>query len=152
MKLHMCQVEGIKSIVVYIANELSRRAFFFFKASDVRICRAESIRHRESRVQEINTRLVTFARVDRQMRVDDVDKLGGVTEKVVFMLGDELGVRSEGGDPIEDVGEIRTGRSELVIEEVRFVDYFDQRELPYAMIPLSVELGVGDAQRVARFI
>jgi len=31
MKLHMCQVEGIKSIVVYIANELSRRAFFFLK-------------------------------------------------------------------------------------------------------------------------
>ena len=118
----------------------------------MRICRAESIRHRESRVQEINTRLVTFARVDRQMRVDDVDKLGGVTEKVVFMLGDELGVRSEGGDPIEDVGKIGTGRSELVIEEVRFVDYFDQRELPYAKIPLSVELGVGDAQRVARFI
>jgi len=86
------------------------------------------------------------------MKVDDVDKLGAVTEKVVFMLGDELGVRSEGGDPIEDAGEIGTGRSELVIEEVRFVDYFAQRELPYAMIPLSVELGVGDARRVARFI
>ncbi|ANM58065.1 hypothetical protein AT1G47657 [Arabidopsis thaliana] len=40
------------------------------------------------------------------------------------------------------------GRSELVIEEVWFADYFDHRELSFATIPLSVELGLEYARRV----
>ncbi|KAL9281193.1 hypothetical protein AtNW77_Chr5g0116191 [Arabidopsis thaliana] len=88
----------------------------------------------EIRVQETNTRLVTLSHVDLPKRIRDVGKLGLGTGWVVFMLGDEFS--------------IDTGRSKLVIEEVCFADYFDHRELSFATILLSVELGLEDARRV----
>ncbi|KAG7603434.1 hypothetical protein ISN45_At05g023990 [Arabidopsis thaliana x Arabidopsis arenosa] len=80
----------------------------------------------EIRVQETNTRLVTLSHVDLPKRIND----------------------------IEACGEIDIGRSELVIEEVWFADYFDHRELSFATIPLSVELGLEYARRdeLARFV